>query len=147
VGSHADIGGGYGTGDLSDAALMWIIQQAKSQGISFDKNLIKKSGWDKITSPILHDKSKNNEYRPGDPPIYDRDFIYGNGKSVKQAAAVVGGVNWAWTRNFVSYYPKTCGTSGNAAVGQVDMNKYSVWLAAQGVAVSYAKLSPTPLCN
>jgi RHS repeat-associated protein len=147
VGSHADIGGGYGTGDLSDATLMWIIQQAKSQGIRFTDRTITDAGWNKITSPILHDKSRNNQYRPGDPPAYDRQFIYGNGKSVNQAAAVIGGNNWAWTRNFVSYYPKTCGTSGNAAVGQVDMTKYSTWLATQGVTMGYVKLSPTPLCN
>ena len=147
VGSHADIGGGYGTGDLSDAALMWIIQQAKSQGIKFTEKVVTDGGWNKITSPILHDKSNNNQYRPGDPPAYDRQFIYGNGKSVNQAAAVIGGNNWAWTRNFVSYYPRTCGTSSNPAVGQVDMVKYSAWLATQGVTIGYAKQSSTPLCN
>jgi RHS repeat-associated protein len=147
VGSHADIGGGYGTGDLSDAALMWIIQQGKSQGIKFVDKTIIDAGWNNITSPILHDKSKNNQYRLGDPPTFDRQFIYGNGKSVDQAAAVVGGNNWAWTRNFVSYYRATCGQSGNEAVGQVDMVKYSAWLATQGVTISYAKLSSTPLCN
>jgi hypothetical protein len=26
IGSHADIGGSYGTGDLSDVALMWMIK-------------------------------------------------------------------------------------------------------------------------
>jgi hypothetical protein len=147
VGSHADIGGGYGTGDLSDAALMWIIQQAKSQGIKFTDKVVTDGGWNKITSPILHDKSNNNQYRPGDPPAYDRQFIYGNGKSVNQATAVIGGNNWTWTRNFVSYYPRTCGTSGNPAVGQVDMVKYSAWLATQGVTMGYTNLSSTPLCN
>jgi len=147
VGSHADIGGGYGTGDLSDAALMWIIQQAKSQGIKFTDKVVTDGGWNKITSPILHDKSNNNQYRPGDPPAYDRQFIYGNGKSVNQATAVIGGNNWTWTRNFVSYYPRTCGTSGNPAVGQVDMVKYSAWLATQGVTMGYTDLSSTPLCN
>jgi hypothetical protein len=33
IGSHADIGGSYGTGDLSDVALNWIYQQAKSSGV------------------------------------------------------------------------------------------------------------------
>ncbi|WP_371764094.1 phospholipase effector Tle1 domain-containing protein [Massilia sp.] len=147
VGSHADIGGGYGTGDLSDAALMWIIQQAKSQGIKLTDKAITDGGWNKITSPILHDKSRNNKYRLGDPPATDRKFIYGNGTSVNQADAVVGGNNWAWTRNFISYYKTTCGPSGNEAVGQVDMAKYSAWLASQGVAIGYAKPSSTPLCN
>lgn len=147
VGSHADIGGGYGTGDLSDAALMWIIQRAKSQGIKFVDKTITDAGWNNITSPILHDKSKNNQYRPGDPVAYDRQFVYGNAKSVNQADAAVGGNNTAWTRSFVSYYPRTCGQNGNEAVGQVDMSKYSAWLATQGVSMGYVKLSPTPLCN
>jgi len=147
VGSHADIGGGYGTGDLSDAALMWIIQQAKSQGIKFTDKTISDSGWNKISSPILHDKSRNNRYRLGDPPAVDRKFIYGNGASVNQADAVIGGNNWAWTRNFISYYKTTCGPSGNEAVGKVDMAKYSAWLSTQGITMGYAKPSSTPLCN
>jgi RHS repeat-associated protein len=147
VGSHADIGGGYGTGDLSDAALMWMIQQATSQGIKFQDKAITDAGWNIVTSPILHDKSKNNTYRPSDPPVYNRQFIYGNGKSVNQTAAVIGGTTWTWSRNFVSYYAKTCGLSGNEAVGQVDMTKYSAWLATQGVVMGHTKSSAAPLCN
>jgi hypothetical protein len=147
VGSHADIGGSYATGDLSDAALMWIIQQAKTQGIKFQDKIITDAGWNNVTNPILHDRSRNNQYRLGDPPATDRQFIYGNGTSVNQAAAVIGGNDWAWTRNFVSYYKTTCGRDGNEAVGQVDMAKYSAWLATQGVSMGYVKLSATPLCN
>jgi hypothetical protein len=33
IGSHADIGGSYGTGDLSDVALNWIYDQAKASGV------------------------------------------------------------------------------------------------------------------
>ena len=40
LGAHSDIGGGYATGDLSDVALMWMIEQANGQLIKFD---IKKS--------------------------------------------------------------------------------------------------------
>jgi hypothetical protein len=47
----------------------------------------------------------------------------------------------------VSYYKTTCGRDGNEAVGQVDMAKYSAWLATQGVSMGYVKLSATPLCN
>jgi hypothetical protein len=147
VGSHADIGGGYGTGDLSDATLMWIIKQAQAQGIKFLNKTITDSGWNSITSPILHDKSRNNTYRLGDPPATDRKFIYGNGKSVDQAAAVIGGNSWTWTRSFVSYYKTACGQGGNQAVGQVDMIKYGAWLATLGVSMNYVKPSPDPLCK
>lgn len=66
---------------------------------------------------------------------------------MNQTAALIGGASWAWSRNFVSYYAKTCGTTGNEAVGQVDMAKYSAWLATLGVNVGYGKPSSTPLCN
>jgi hypothetical protein len=147
IGSHADIGGGYGSGDLSDAALMWMIKNAKSQGIAFKERSITNSGSDVITSPILHDRSKNNTYRPSNPPAYDRKFIYGNGTSINQTSAVIGGTSWAWSRKFVSYYAKTCGTTGNEAVGLVDMASYSAWLATLGVKISYVKSPSTPPCN
>jgi hypothetical protein len=148
VGSHSDIGGGYGTGDLSDATLIWMIQQAKSQGLKFNDRSIADADWNKITNPILHDKSRNNTHRLGDPPSADdRKFIYGNGTSVSQATAVIGGNNSAWARGLVSYYRSACGKSGNEAVGQVDMAKYSTWLATQGVSMGYVSLSPKPLCN
>jgi RHS repeat-associated protein len=148
VGSHADIGGGYGTGDLSDVTLMWIIQQAKSQGIKFNETTISNNGWDKVTKPILHDKSHNNTQRLGDPPSADeRQFIYGNGKKVNQADAIIGGHNTAWARGFVSYYRTACGKGGNVAVGQVDMASYSAWLLTQGISMNHSSLSPTPLCN
>lgn len=147
VGSHADIGGGYGTGDLSDAALMWMVHEAKRQGIALKDSVITSSGWNVVTSPILHDRSNNNVYRPSNPPVHDRQFIYGNGTSVNQTAAVIGGTSWTWSRNFVSYYAKTCGTTGNEDVGQVDMAKYSAWLATLGVNVGYGKSSSTSLCN
>lgn len=132
---------------------MWMIQEAKSQRIKFNDNLIHSSGWDVVSSPIVHDKSINNSQRPGLSRVYDkrvladRNFIYGNATSVKQTAAVIGGTSWAWAKNFVSYYSKTCGSSDNPAVGQVDMAKYSAWLATQGVNIGYAKPSATPLCN
>jgi hypothetical protein len=47
----------------------------------------------------------------------------------------------------VSYYAKTCGTTGNEAVGQVEMAKYSAWLATLGVKIGYVNPPSTPLCN
>ncbi|MDP3670957.1 MAG: DUF2235 domain-containing protein, partial [Telluria sp.] len=151
LGSHSDIGGGYGTGDLSDAALMWIIQQGKSQGIKFIDRTIADASWNKVTNPILHDLS-GNATGIGGPPSHlplstDRKFMYGDGKSVNQAAAIVGGNTTTSARTFVSYYLSTCGSGDNWAVGQVDMTKYSAWLRAQGVNMGYTTLSPKPLCK
>jgi hypothetical protein len=135
VGSHADIGGGYGTGDLSDAALIWMIEQAKTQGIKFTQQTIDNNGWNTITNPIIHDKSDNLS-NPAEAPRYDdRNFVYGNGTSVKQSVAVIGGYDSAWAKGLVSYYAEGC--SSSFAAGMVDIKKYSEWLATQGVNVSY----------
>ena len=55
MGAHADIGGGYSEGDLSDVSLMWIIGEAKKAGVRFNQNTIKAGKWDSIENPIVHD--------------------------------------------------------------------------------------------
>ncbi len=147
VGSHADIGGGYGTGDLSDVALMWMIQQAKNQGISFSPNIIKDAGWDTVTSPILHDMS-NNRFAPKKFPLTDdRDFIYGKDTRINQAKALIGGENTVWARQFASYYADWCGPVGSPAGGLVDMKKYGEWLTTQGISINFVIPQTTALCE
>jgi hypothetical protein len=137
VGSHADIGGGYGTGDLSDAALMWMVKQATDQGVKFGDDFAT-NGWNVISDPILHDKSGNKIDPPTFPlPYGDREFAYGNGTDVMQSQAVIGANDTEWARGFVTYYPTWCGPSGAPAVGVVDMARYSEWLKGQGVNISY----------
>ncbi|QNB00356.1 phospholipase effector Tle1 domain-containing protein [Massilia sp. Se16.2.3] len=146
IGSHADIGGGYGTGDLSDVTLMWMIKQAKDQGIKMLDSVVNDNGWSTVTNPILHDKS-GNKNDPGNAPNFgDRDFIYGDGTKVKQTRAVIGN-DTAWTKGFVNYYPVWCGPSGAPAVGLVDMKKYSEWLKSQGVNIGYVIPSNPQSCN
>ncbi len=148
VGSHADIGGGYGTGDLSDVALMWMVKQAKDQGIQFDDTLTKE-GWNIVSNPIIHDKSGNKIDPQTYPPQYgDRDFIYGDGTKVRQSQAVIGANDTAWARSFVSYYPPPwCGPRGAPAVGVVDMTQYSEWLKQQGVDIAYAAPATAHPCE
>ena len=147
IGSHADIGGGYGTGDLSDAALMWMVQQARSQGIQFKDDTIQKAGWDVVSSPIVHDKS-GNQFDPRTFPLRypDRNFVYGDGH-VKQGHAVIGGNDTAWARSFLDYYRTACGPRGAPAVGVVDMAHYSQWLKGQGVDIAYTAPATTRLCE
>jgi RHS repeat-associated protein len=147
IGSHADIGGGYGTRDLSDVALMWMIEQAKRQGVAFEDEKIKGNQWNIVSSPVIHDKSSNKLEPPTFSPLGDRDFSYGNGTSVKQAKAVVGGNDTAWARNQVNYYSAWCGPSESPAVGLVDMQKYNEWLVGQGINIRYAPPSATQLCE
>jgi RHS repeat-associated protein len=146
VGSHADIGGGYGTGDLSDVALMWMVQQGKNQGIYFKIDVITKAGWDTVTSPLLHDKSGNTQTPAYAPQLGDRHVIYGNGTRVWQGKAVIGGHDTAWAKRFVSYYTHECGPDGSPAVGLVDMKKYGDWLTSQGVKVQVVAPSSSYVC-
>lgn len=140
IGSHADIGGGYGTGDLSDVALMWMIQQAKDQGIKIKAQIVQSNGWDTVSDPVIHDKSANRIEPQNTPAAEDRDFAYGNGATVKQAKADIGGKDTAWAQGNVTYYSQWCGSSGAPAVGVVDMQKYRLWL--QGLGVNIALVSP-----
>ena len=55
MGAHADIGGGYAEGDLSDVSLMWIIAQAKKAGVKINDGYLKANQYDSIESPIVHD--------------------------------------------------------------------------------------------
>jgi len=125
---------------------MWMVQQAKSQGIEFD-DTIEKSGWDVVSSPIVHDKSGDRNDPPTFPlPYGDRHFVYGDSK-VKQAEAVIGGNDTAWARSFVNYYTAWCGPAGSPAVGMVDMARYAQWLKGQGVDIAYTAPPAGRLCE
>jgi len=134
LGSHADIGGGFGTGDLSDVALMWMINQAKSQNIKFLDNLVTAKGWDVVTDPVLHDKSSNliNGAPDGGPTASseDRNFIYGDGTVVKQRQVASGTMKYSDTVPFITYNPNPL-TSNNIS-GTVDAKAYVNWLKAHG---------------
>lgn len=134
LGSHADIGGGYGTGDLSDVALMWMIDQANKQGIVINKDKVKENGWDTVTDPVLHDKSSNlmNGAENGGPTSYsaDRDVIYANGTVVKQRNATSGTMSYVDTVPFITY--KANPLTSDYISGTVNMNDYLQWLKAHG---------------
>jgi hypothetical protein len=126
---------------------MWIIQQGQQQGVKFDTGLIKQNGWNIVSSPILHDKSANNNIPADAPGLGDREFIYGGGKRVKQGAAVIGGNTTTWAKGLVNYYSASCGPDYAPAVGLVDMKKYSAWLVSQGIPIVYEIPKSTRLCN
>jgi RHS repeat-associated protein len=129
IGSHADIGGSYGTGDLSDVALNWIVDRAKESGIKmFDWG---KNGtsvqWGIVTNPVLHSKGGS-----------DRDFCLRSNhemwtdKCKKQKDADPGGMTWRQTQteNLISMYPKSVMDADGLSeiVGKVNMKEYSQWL-------------------
>jgi len=134
IGSHADIGGSYGTGDLSDVALNWMTEQAKRSGITMQTwKAIGREEWGKITNPVLHDKST-----PKRGAREDRDFcLRANNQAFtfscpKQRRAAVGGMDWTTSLDYINFW-KQSGMDADGVsrtVGTVDMEKYAQWLEA-----------------
>lgn len=127
IGSHADIGGSYGTGDLSDVTLNWIVEQAKSSGVKMKTWLdAGNEEWGRITSPVLHDKSSGS----------DRDFcLRANNEAwadncQKQKQAAPGGMAWSQTATYIDLYPKSTADADGASkiVGEVNIKEYAAWL-------------------
>ena len=139
IGSHADIGGSYGTGDLSDVALNWIYEQAKSSGV---KMLTWGQGqtdieWARVTNPVLHDKSNGMEDR--DVCLRKNNQFFAT-NCQKQKEANVGGMTWAQTRMFVDSYPNPQLDADGASkiIGSVSMEEYAKWLKQNyGFAIAY----------
>jgi RHS repeat-associated protein len=142
IGSHADIGGSYGTGDLSDVALNWIVQQAKTSGIkmfNWGENGTNVE-WGIVTNPVLHDKGGS-----------DRDFCLRINNEMwadnclPQKSAKPGGMTWGDTQagHLISRYPKpTMDADGSSAiVGLVNMKAYAAWLKQHyGLDVQFSSL-------
>ncbi len=128
IGSHADIGGSYGTGDLSDAALNWIVDQAKKSGVKMKAwKEVGHEEWAVVTDPVLHDKSNGSG---------DRDFCLRANHEAwasncqKQRQASPGGMNWSQTASYVNFYAEaTMDADGSSRiVGEVNMEEYGAWL-------------------
>ncbi len=138
IGAHSDIGGGYGTGDLSDVALMWIITQAKSQGIGFDDAAISKNGWNLVANPILHDSSGNRTQ--SGMITQHREVVFGSENQtlrILQPDVTFDGKSFAGTKSFIKYFndPYLC-NSTDLNVGLVDMFAYQKWLVEYDMVIT-----------
>jgi hypothetical protein len=131
VGMHADIGGSYGTGDLSDVALNWIVEQAKTNGIA-----MKQWGqngtdvaWGIVTNPVVHGKGfdllnsdfclRANNERWADQCVLRKDADPG-GLTTQQIEDL----------KFINY-SDTLGKDADGStplVGTVNMEAYVKWL-------------------
>jgi hypothetical protein len=129
IGSHADIGGSYCTGDLSDVALNWIVQQASLSGVKMKTwDDIKHSEWGVVTNPVLHDKSSSGK---------DRDFCLRKNNEVwvtnckKQRDATPGGMTWSQTAEYIKLYKESTKDADGESkiVGEINMKEYAVWLS------------------
>lgn len=142
LGSHADIGGGFGANEnqLSQVALLWMVNQVKAAGIKMtdpaELHTI-------IAAPVLHDKSDNQfstNGAPTAPGIEDRQVHYQNGKTTMQMSMTGTGMTWTDTQKYISYLPAVANDrgqkvrfpSGDYATGTVDMRGYLDWLNRNG---------------
>jgi hypothetical protein len=134
LGSHSDIGGGFGTGDLSNVALMWMIGQANGDGIQFKQKTIQDNEWDQIKNPVLHDKSSNLMSGAPTASSEDRNVIYTDGAVVKERQATSGTMTYADTVEgpvpFITY--KADPLSYDNISATVDAKACLQWLNAHG---------------
>lgn len=149
VGAHSDIGGGYATGDLSDVALMWMLDQAKRQGIKFRERVIADSGWHVVTLPLLHDSSDNGKIMPTAAPHSDnRTIIYTDGTELEvKGATVVAGRTIAESKDYISYYRVRCGPASSPVVGFVDMARYAEWIKSSGTNIGFSQPANQHICQ
>lgn len=153
IGAHSDIGGGYASGDLSDVALTWMLNQARGQGIKFVERIVKDAGWDTVTLPIIHDSSTNGIWSPHRQPRFaprddNRTIIYTDGTRIQATMDVrLGGYTVADTKPLIHYYSASCGVPGSPAVGLVNMAKYSEWTKKFGLTITFQQPSQTHICQ
>lgn len=144
IGSHADVGGGYAEGDLSDVSLNWMHKQATATGIKL-RPLSREDIM--VSNPIIHNKELPNSA----PIILERRWRTrtSEGKIFSdptQKEANIGGMSYPRTLDFIKYHPgieyedpvdgttklipgsKLDAYHKPTIVGTVDMDKYSKWL-------------------
>lgn len=137
LGSHADIGGGYGADEnqLAQVALEWMVNQAIIAGVAIDA-----APRTVIANPIVHDKTNNQNRLNGRPTGEDRDVRYRDGVVVKQRQMVLPSMVFSDTEQFITYRPSVEDENGNlvrttvpgAGTGTVDMPGYLAWLRDHG---------------
>uniref|UniRef100_UPI0038B2F8C3 phospholipase effector Tle1 domain-containing protein n=1 Tax=Verminephrobacter aporrectodeae TaxID=1110389 RepID=UPI0038B2F8C3 len=150
IGSHADVGGGYKDDSLSNVALAWMVEQARSAGVEMTKEPIKVS-----PNPVLHDKSENINNGEATGNLEDRDVRYADGKIVKQIEMSNTGLTHDKIKKhgFINYTPRDLmpripyhvPVGPNPALvteekyiytsnetGTVNMKKYQDWLLKNG---------------
>ncbi|WP_166636024.1 RHS repeat-associated core domain-containing protein [Halothiobacillus neapolitanus] len=166
IGSHSDIGGGYGIpgttndkpeGDLSNVAYTWMYNQAKAAGVTE----LKPNTHTQVNSPILHDEVTAHIYYFG-----GRTIQFGDGSVVPETSARINStgnpdkVTQDWTSSYITLnhryrtvhpphggapYTQTLPPCPEDAsiIGMVDMTTYGAWLKSIGVDITSSNPSPT----
>ena len=134
IGDHADVGGSNAEGDLSDVALVWMTQMARSMGVPL-RELHPRDR--RVSDPRIHDR---NYIGLGDRQVYRRDA---NGRVIERTAqrqATIAGVGWRDTAALL--VPRSRrgidGRGQPSIVAEVDLRAYAAWLrTAQGIDVAH----------
>jgi RHS repeat-associated protein len=132
LGSHSDVGGSFPDGELAQAALAWMVEQALAAGVRMDTRQL-----DTLSRTALHDKSSNLTSSAGPAPnasSEDRVLRYQGGRSIRQRLASVPGMSHDDTLAFIDYEP----APRSAVAGWVDMAAYLAWRDAQGLPIDLA---------
>lgn len=133
IGDHADVGGSNAEGDLSDVALVWMTQMARSMGVPM-RELHPRDR--RVSDPRIHDR---NYTGLGDRQVYRRDA---NGRVIERTAqrqATIAGVGWRDTAALlVPRSRRGIDARGQPSiVGEVDLRAYAAWLrTAHGIDVA-----------
>ncbi len=132
LGSHSDIGGGFEQGGLSTIALNWMVDQARSAGVT-----MRNAPTTIIANPVLHDKS-DNLYSPTGAPAADgedRQIRYRDGLTTTQRAMIASsGMSWSDTGELIDYLPRAIDQDGDVVphadfmTGTVKIQDYLDWL-------------------
>ncbi|MBC7414694.1 MAG: DUF2235 domain-containing protein, partial [Herminiimonas sp.] len=163
IGAHSDIGGGYMVasekykGDLSDVALMWMVQQAGKAGVKFaaiDER------YRLVTNPIVHDERNTSSiYGPrSDQPYYEnstglilgsrsvdeRNVVTQDGKSISQTQ--FGGTDPLYGPLMEGLITRPTGWENRLdnCAGAANMSAYRAWLAKNyGLTINAANTEKT----
>ena len=166
IGSHSDIGGGYGIpgtthneaeGDLSNVAFTWMYNQAKAAGVTE----LGKNKHSEVNSPILHDEISKHGYF-----FHGRTIQFGDGSVVPETRVRINStgnpnkVTQDWTKTYITdnrqiktIWPGNGGIpytevllpcpKDRSIIGMVDMQSYGAWLKSIGVDITSSNPSPT----
>jgi RHS repeat-associated protein len=149
IGAHADIGGGFDTGEnqLAQVAFNWMVSQAGKAGVAMSA-----SPATVAANPYIHDKS--DSIKTGKPAVKaeDRQVTYRDGTATTQRAMIPsGGMSYDDTQtvapdgtpmiNYSAVPLDSPMRNTNFRTGTVDMAQYLSWLNSHGYDIS---LTATP---
>jgi type VI secretion system (T6SS) phospholipase Tle1-like effector/PilZ domain-containing protein len=129
AGSHQNVTGGLANTQLSDIPLMWMISQAKKQGLAFDDDQIlletNADAFGKITTPSRLGSRLINRFLTASRPIGMANTHF-NRLGMKDTEKLHSSVQQRIDSQYVNYAPKALGNmmTGELGIEQENMDMY-----------------------